>query len=123
MTYCWYCKRINPGEPLYCQFCGRTFSTRLCDHCHHINPKESLVCRNCGSSELSEIAGPTPLWITVWRFLLTAFQFSVKLLVSFFIILFILVLSFLPLPKNIEQFKKPFINFLIKRVFSTKEGS
>ncbi len=52
MRYCNQCSRITAGEPLFCNFCGRSYDVRLCPH-RHPNPRSAEVCNQCGSRELS----------------------------------------------------------------------
>lgn len=52
MRYCNQCHRITPGEPLFCNYCGRSYDFKLCPH-RHPNPRSAEVCNQCGSRELS----------------------------------------------------------------------
>lgn len=52
MRYCNYCQRLTAGQPLFCQFCGRSFDVKLCPR-HHANPRTAEFCAECGSRELS----------------------------------------------------------------------
>ncbi len=52
MRYCNQCHRITIGEPLFCNFCGRSYDVRLCSH-RHVNPRSAQICSQCGSRELS----------------------------------------------------------------------
>lgn len=119
MRYCWYCRRINPGEPLYCQFCGATFSARICGRCRHLNPKEALLCRHCGSCELSDTAGPRPLWLKLWGMAVSGFIITLKIFTG----LFIFMLAFVPLPEMMQKMTTPLSSYLKQKVFSTKERS
>lgn len=117
MRYCAFCKRINPGRPLYCQFCGRTFWARICRHCRQANPREALVCRNCGSAELSETSGSLPFWmdfikVLFWILILTliiGIIRSLELLLPLFVIIGLLCLGFF--------FAPPAIRKLLKMIF------
>lgn len=82
MKYCAFYKRINPGTPVHCQYCGRTFGSRICRHCREANPREALTCRNCGSAELSETSGPLPLWIDFLNIKLMLWTFAFILIVG-----------------------------------------
>ncbi len=42
MRYCNQCHRITAGEPLFCNFCGRSYDFKLCPH----SASESAQCRN-----------------------------------------------------------------------------
>ncbi len=70
MCYCYHCNRITHGEPLFCQFCGRSYNVKLCPRLHK-NPRSAQICSQCGSRELSTPAPKAPLWIAVAVFLLT----------------------------------------------------
>ena len=66
MRFCPHCRRLNPGRPVICHYCGRTWHVRLCPRGHE-NPPDSQFCGICGSADLSETAGPVPLWIWLIR--------------------------------------------------------
>jgi len=61
MRYCPHCQRLNPGRPRICHYCGRTWDVRLCPR-NHENPPDAQRCGTCGSMDLSEPAGPKPVW-------------------------------------------------------------
>jgi RNA polymerase subunit RPABC4/transcription elongation factor Spt4 len=52
MKYCFNCNRVTPGEPLFCNFCGRSYDVKLCPRMH-VNPRSAEVCSQCGSREFS----------------------------------------------------------------------
>src|SRR5262245_35967379 len=52
MRYCHQCNRITAGDPLFCNFCGRSYDLKLCPH-RHPNPRTAEVCNQCGSRDLS----------------------------------------------------------------------
>jgi ribosomal protein L40E len=52
MKYCFECGRMTGGDPLFCNFCGRSYDVKLCPRLHR-NPRIATVCRECGSRELS----------------------------------------------------------------------
>jgi len=60
MRYCYNCHRITPGEPLFCNRCGRSYDRKLCPH-RHVNTRNALVCSECGSRDLS-MPQPRGLW-------------------------------------------------------------
>ena len=62
MRYCNQCHRITPGEPLFCNFCGRSYDFKLCPH-RHPNPRNAEICSQCGSRELSTPHPRVPLWL------------------------------------------------------------
>jgi RNA polymerase subunit RPABC4/transcription elongation factor Spt4 len=71
MRYCNQCHRITPGEPLFCNFCGRSYSLKLCPH-RHPNPRNAEVCNQCGSRDLSMPHPRVPLWLAPLLLLLSA---------------------------------------------------
>ena len=74
MKYCPTYKRWNQGNPVFCQYCGRTWNYKVCPR-GHLNPYNARFCQECGSPDLSEPAeGYIPLgfrlikpllWVTV----------------------------------------------------------
>lgn len=109
MKYCAFCKRINPGKPTHCQYCGRTFGVRICRHCRQANPRMALVCRNCGGNELSEPSGSLPFrmdflnilfWISVLTLIIGIIR-SLELLLPLLVILGLLCLGFFFMPSAI----------------------
>jgi RNA polymerase subunit RPABC4/transcription elongation factor Spt4 len=71
MRYCNQCHRITQGEPIYCNFCGRSYDFRLCPS-RHPNPRNAEICSQCGSRELSTPHPHVPLWL----------QFLIKILAT-----------------------------------------
>jgi RNA polymerase subunit RPABC4/transcription elongation factor Spt4 len=63
--YCYNCKHITVGDPLFCESCGRSFDLKLCPRLHP-NPRRAEVCSRCGSRELSL---PQPKVAFGWRVL------------------------------------------------------
>ncbi len=63
MKYCYECGRITAGEPLFCNFCGRSYDVKLCSR-RHVNPRAAEVCSTCGSRELST---PGPRVSFLWK--------------------------------------------------------
>jgi hypothetical protein len=55
MKYCTNCRRLSPGDPLFCTQCGRTYDVRLCPR-HHPNGRGADVCSECGSRDLTQPA-------------------------------------------------------------------
>jgi hypothetical protein len=64
MRYCYNCNRITQGEPLFCNFCGRSYGVKLCSRLHK-NPRNAQICSQCGSRELSTPAPKQPIWISL----------------------------------------------------------
>ena len=52
MRLCFACHRITTGDPLFCNHCGRSYDSKLCNRLHP-NPRSAEVCAQCGSRELS----------------------------------------------------------------------
>src|ERR1700739_2433416 len=62
MRYCNNCHRMTAGEPLFCNFCGRSYDFKLCPH-RHPNPRNAEICSQCGSRELSTPHPHLPFWV------------------------------------------------------------
>jgi hypothetical protein len=89
MKYCYQCGHMTTGEPLFCNFCGRSYDLKLCPRLH-VNGRGAEVCSKCGSRELST---PQPKIPMSWRLLailarlglgLLLFYASLCLLIAFF---------------------------------------
>lgn len=52
MRYCFSCRRLTAGAPLFCSHCGNTYDVRLCPRLH-VSPRTARVCSQCGSHDLS----------------------------------------------------------------------
>lgn len=52
MKFCYQCGRMTAGEPLFCNFCGRSYDQKLCPRLH-LNPRHAEVCSQCGSRDFS----------------------------------------------------------------------
>ena len=52
MKYCYNCNRVTVGEPLFCNFCGKSYNVKLCPRLH-VNPRSAEICSQCGSRDLS----------------------------------------------------------------------
>lgn len=70
MRYCFNCNRITAGEPLYCNFCGRSYDVKLCPR-HHANPRSAQACSQCGNRDLSTPQPRVPVWGPVLQFALS----------------------------------------------------
>lgn len=81
MRYCNNCHRITAGEPLFCNFCGRSYDTKLCPH-RHVNPRNAEICSQCGSRELSTPHPRIPFWLAPLVAILAALPGLVLLLVT-----------------------------------------
>ena len=81
MHYCNNCHRITTGEPLFCNFCGRSFDYKLCPH-RHPNPRHAEVCSQCGSRDLSTPHPRVSFWLAPVLVLLSALPGFLLLLLS-----------------------------------------
>jgi hypothetical protein len=70
MKFCFNCNRITPGEPLFCNFCGRSYDVKLCPR-RHANPRSAEACSQCGSQDLSTPQPRRPVWASPLGFLLS----------------------------------------------------
>src|SRR5437588_5519156 len=70
MKYCYECGRLTPGEPLFCNFCGRSYDVKLCPRLH-VTPRGTRAWSKCESRELSTPQPRVPFWATLLLFLLT----------------------------------------------------
>lgn len=82
MRYCYNCHRVTPGEPLFCNSCGRSYDAKLCPH-RHVNPRPAEVCSQCGSRDLSTPQPRPPLWLAPLLWLLTITPGILLLFLSF----------------------------------------
>jgi hypothetical protein len=71
MRYCFNCNHMTPGEPLFCNSCGRSYDVKLCPR-RHANPRTAEACSQCGSRDLSTPQPRRPGWTPILGFLLTA---------------------------------------------------
>ena len=81
MRYCNHCHRITTGEPLFCNFCGRSYDYKLCPH-RHPNPRTAEVCNQCGSRELSTPHPKVSFWMASLLTVLSVFPGVLLLLLS-----------------------------------------
>jgi hypothetical protein len=81
MRYCNHCRRVTGGDPLFCNFCGRTYDVKLCPQ-RHVNPRTAEICSQCGSRDLSMPQPRTPLWRTPLRLAILALPGIVLVLMS-----------------------------------------
>lgn len=70
MRYCYQCNRVTYGEPLFCNFCGRSYNVKLCPRLHP-NGRNAQACSQCGSRDLSTPAPKAPAWISLVVFFLS----------------------------------------------------
>jgi hypothetical protein len=88
MKYCFQCGRTTSGEPLFCNFCGRTFDVKLCPRLHP-NPRIAKVCSQCGSHDLSE---PQPKVSWVWRLIASLIRLVAGVLLAGLSILIVITI-------------------------------
>jgi hypothetical protein len=69
VRYCFSCRHITGGKPLFCNHCGKSYDVKLCVRLHQ-NPRRAEACSQCGSRELSTPQRYVPWWRKV--FLMTA---------------------------------------------------
>lgn len=70
MKYCYYCNKVTIGEPLFCNFCGRSYNVKLCPRLH-VNPRSAEICSQCASRDLSTPQPKVPVWTSVLLFFLS----------------------------------------------------
>ena len=70
MKFCYHCGRVTAGEPLFCNFCGRSYDVKLCPRLHP-NPRNAEACSQCGSRDLSTPQPKVPLWVPIVEFLIS----------------------------------------------------
>ena len=90
MKFCFNCGRVTPGEPLFCNYCGRSYDIKLCQRMHP-NPRKAEVCSRCGSRDFSTPQPPRPFWAPLLEFVLTAIPGFLLLLASVSLVLFFVV--------------------------------
>jgi hypothetical protein len=99
MNYCYNCGHITPGEPMYCNRCGRSYDVKLCPR-QHPNPRSAEICSKCGSRELST---PQPKVPAMWKLLAILIRLGLGLL------LFYLSLAFLVALVKTTQLQEAFV--------------
>ena len=62
MKYCYACNKITPGQPLFCNYCGKSYNVKLCPR-RHVNPRTAEACSQCGSRDLSTPQPRVPFWV------------------------------------------------------------
>src|SRR5216684_3959120 len=68
MKYCYECGSTTAGEPLFCNYCGRSYDVKLCSKLH-MNPRLAEACSQCGSRDLSTPQPNVPLRWHIFAFL------------------------------------------------------
>ena len=80
MKYCYECGWTTAGEPLFCNYCGRSYDVKLCPKLH-VNPRLAEACSQCGTRDLST---PQPKVPVRWRILAFVAQFLSAVILSVF---------------------------------------
>jgi RNA polymerase subunit RPABC4/transcription elongation factor Spt4 len=89
MKYCYNCNRITTGDPLFCNFCGKSYNVKLCPRLH-VNPRTAEVCSQCGSRDLSTPQPKVPFWGRVLVALITLVLWAAILsLTLLFVLIFL----------------------------------
>jgi RNA polymerase subunit RPABC4/transcription elongation factor Spt4 len=81
MRYCFSCKRLTAGAPLFCGQCGSTYDVRLCPRLH-VNPRGARVCSQCGSHDLSTPQPRRSVFTMLWLSLLLRVPGALLLLLT-----------------------------------------
>ncbi len=68
MKYCYECGCTTAGEPLFCNYCGRSYDVKLCPKLH-MNPRLAEACSQCGTRDLSTPQPKVPLRWRIFAFL------------------------------------------------------
>src|SRR5438552_4701604 len=92
VKFCFHCGRHTVGEPLFCNFCGRSYDVKFCPKLH-ANLRGTRVCSRCGSPELSTPQPRVSFWARILLFLLTVISGLVLVVISVGVIVF-----FRPIP-------------------------
>lgn len=71
MKYCYNCNRITAGDPLFCNYCGRSYDAKLCSH-KHVNPRSAQACSQCGGRDFSTPQPKVPFWAPALQFVLAS---------------------------------------------------
>jgi len=87
MKYCYNCNRVTIGEPLFCNFCGRSYDVKLCPKLH-VNPRQAQVCSACGNHDLTTPQPKVPFWAKMLLVVLTLIPGAI---VSFISIVLVMV--------------------------------
>lgn len=82
MKYCYECGCTTSGEPLFCNYCGRSYDVKLCPKLH-VNPRLAEACSQCGTRDLSTPQPRVPVRWRIFSFLAQWLSASVLLLLSF----------------------------------------
>lgn len=86
MKYCYQCGRMTAGEPLFCNFCGRSYDVKLCPRLH-LNPRTAEVCSQCGSRDLSTPQPKVSMWWHLFELLVRVLLGALLLCASLAVVL------------------------------------
>jgi hypothetical protein len=59
MKLCYECRRVSPREAVFCAFCNRSFTNRICPR-GHASPPDARCCIHCGAPA-TDLSQPTRL--------------------------------------------------------------
>src|SRR6266852_6414847 len=82
MKYCYECGCTTAGEPLFCNYCGRSYDTKLCPKLH-VNPRLAEACSQCGIRDLSTPQPKVPFRWRIFAFLGQWLSAALLFLLSF----------------------------------------
>lgn len=87
-AYCYNCGHLTAGEPLFCNYCGRSYDLKLCPRLH-ANPRGAEVCAKCGSREFST---PQPKVPAMWKLLAILVRLGIGVLLVWVTLTFLVAL-------------------------------
>lgn len=90
MKYCYQCNKITNGEPLFCNFCGRSYDVKLCPRLH-ANPRNAQACSQCGNRDLSTPQPKVPFWARIALFLISLVPGAILTVISVAAVTFFIV--------------------------------
>src|SRR6266581_8576933 len=94
VKFCFHCGRDTVGEPLFCNFCGRSYDVKLCPRLHS-NPRGTRICSKCGSTELSTPQPQVPFWARIALVLIMLIPGILLSLISIVLVIFFFYRFFL----------------------------
>lgn len=98
-AYCYFCGHLTPGEPAFCNYCGRSYDVKRCPRLH-ANPRGADVCSKCGSRDLST---PQPNVPASWKLLAILIRLGAGL------VLFAATLAFLVVVVRSPKFQQTLV--------------
>lgn len=115
MRYCHQCNRMTAGDPLFCNFCGRSYDVKLCPH-RHPNPRTAEVCNQCGSRDLST---PHPQASLIGKLLVKCLSGLIFILpgVAWVLVTILVVVALLRALIGSSQFEGQFIAAAVLVIF------